>query len=218
MATTKTSAAAKEATTVTAHKGFDKSLQCRGFQYEVGKTYTHDGDVEACEGGFHACENPLDVWSYYGPATSRFAKVTLSGALSLKPDGDSKLAAGSITIDAEIGLPQVIADAVAWIAKLAKGNTATGDSGHAAATGYYGHAAATGYSGHAAATGNSGIAAALGINGKAKASASGAIVLARFNADRSIRHIRASKVGENGIKADTFYTLSVDGQFVEAEA
>ena len=30
-------------------------------------------------------------------------------------------------------------------------------------------------------------------------------------------HIKASKVGENGIKANTWYTLDTDGEFVEVE-
>ncbi|ABX36048.1 hypothetical protein Daci_3410 [Delftia acidovorans SPH-1] len=103
---------------------------------------------------------------------------------------------------------------------------ATGDEGHAAATGYRGHAAATGYRGHAAATGNYGhaaatgehaIAAALGMASKAMAGEKGAIVLVHFNDDGELIHIRASKVGENGVAAGKWYLLDADGQFVECE-
>ena len=157
-------------TVIVAVKSFDADLKCRNFQYKIGGTYIHDGKVEICSQGFHACEMPLDAWTYYGPAQgSRYCTVELGGATANNDGCDSKIAAAEITIKAEVRLPQVIRSAVEWILARAKGNTATGDSGHAAATGDYGHAAATGGSGHAAATGYSGHAAATGDYGHAAA-------------------------------------------------
>jgi len=62
---------------VDAFKGFNKDLTCRGFKYEIGNTYEHEGEVKACNGGFHACESPIDVFNYYPPAESRYATVQL---------------------------------------------------------------------------------------------------------------------------------------------
>ena len=53
--------------------------------------------------------------------------------------------------------------------------------------------------------------------GKAKASEGGAIVLCNHGEDGNLRHIRASKVGDNGIEPDVFYVLSDDGEFIKAE-
>lgn len=47
-----------------AYKGFNKDMTCREFQFEEGKTYEEE-KAKLCECGFHACENPLDCYSYY---------------------------------------------------------------------------------------------------------------------------------------------------------
>ena len=41
-------------------------------------------------------------------------------------------------------------------------------------------------------------------------------MLAHRDHEGKIIHIRASKVGENGIKPDTWYTLDAAGEFKEA--
>ncbi|MBK3797901.1 hypothetical protein GAY33_01355 [Azospirillum brasilense] len=154
-----------------AFKGFNQNLQCRGFQFEVGQTYEHSGEVEACASGFHACEFPLDVFRYYAPATSRFAVVTLAGDTDRDGD-DTKIAAARITIEAEIKLPDLIQRAVKWVfdrAKWEEGPSATGDYGAASATGDYGAASATGDYGAASATGDYGAASATGYQGAASA-------------------------------------------------
>lgn len=51
---------------IKSYKGFNRDLTCRGKQYEVGKEYEEDR-AQSCECGMHACEYPLDCFSYYGP-------------------------------------------------------------------------------------------------------------------------------------------------------
>ena len=171
-----------EATTtvgpIRAYKAFDKNLQCRGFQFEIGQTYEHDGPVKACESGFHACENPLDVWSYY-PLDSRYAVVELDGDVSRHGD-DSKVAAARITISAEIALPQIISDGVAYLMGLCKdafalkpGADSSGDGSHLAASGNYSQLAASGNYSNLAASGNGSNLAASGNYSQLAASGDG---------------------------------------------
>ena len=316
------------------YKGFDTDWKCRGYQYEIGKTYEHKGKVEACKSGFHSCEYPLDVFSYYAPSESKFAVVKASGEIS-KDGDDSKIASAKITIEAEVKLPELVQVAVGWIidkinwtnkqtntgdqsaatntgyqsaatntgyqsaatntgdwsaatntgyqsaatntgnrsaatntgdwsaatntgyqsAATNTGNrsaaTNTGDWSAATNTGYQSAATNTGYQSAATNTGdwsaatntgyqsaatntgnrsaatNTGdwsaaevsgehsIAASFGKKSKAKASINGAIVCVYRNDDGELIHIRVSKVGENGIKPDTWYTLDEKGYFVE---
>ncbi|MFU6091557.1 hypothetical protein ACM7PA_08360, partial [Pseudomonas aeruginosa] len=64
-------------------------------------------------------------------------------------------------------------------------------------------------------SGKESVAASLGIEGRARASAGSAIVLCHRDVEGRLIHIRASKVGENGVEPDTWYQLSADGEFVE---
>lgn len=61
------------------YKAFDKGLTCKGFQFEVGKEYKHDGNIEVCASGFHYCENPLDVLDYYNLCECEFCEVEALG-------------------------------------------------------------------------------------------------------------------------------------------
>jgi len=80
MATAKKSTTKKETThtVIKGFKGFDKNLKCRDKQYALNSEFTED-DAIVCEKGIHFCQNPLDVFSYYNPAESRFAEVEGSG-------------------------------------------------------------------------------------------------------------------------------------------
>ena len=86
-------------------KGFDNNLKCRDFQYEIGKTYV-TAKAELCQEGFHACTNPLDVFSYYNPGESRYCEVDLDGIVKgdSNESNDSKQAGTKITIIREIDI------------------------------------------------------------------------------------------------------------------
>ena len=217
-----------------AYKGFDKDLKCRDFQYEIGKTYTHNGDVEPCESGFHACEYPLDVFNYYPPAGSRFAEVETSG--KIVPQGD-KICCEKIKVKTELTLGALIQAAVNFSFERAKWTedsqtkkekgaasatgycgaaSATGDRSAASATGKYGAASATGDYSAASATGDESIACGLGVQCKAKGAKGCWLVLAERNLGGEILSVKAEKVDGEKIKENTYYQL-VNGEFVEAE-
>ncbi|HCT4022705.1 TPA: hypothetical protein P2B63_003907 [Salmonella enterica subsp. enterica serovar Agona] len=200
-------------------KGFNKDLKCRDFQFEIGKTFHHDGKVEACGSGFHACECPFDVFSYYSPADSRFAETISFGITDREEYGDTKIASASITIKAELTLPQFIQRGIEWIwSKIDKSleqQIMCGNRSAATNTGNRSAATNTGDRSAAEVSGSQSVAAAFGIEGKARASEGGAIVLCYRDEDGVLIHIRASKVGENGIMPDTWYQLDEDGEFVE---
>ncbi|NSX16911.1 hypothetical protein HTY52_22730, partial [Cupriavidus taiwanensis] len=147
-----------EAETIVSYKGFDANWQCRGFQYEMGGTYEHAGKVEACAGGWHACEYPLDVFGYYAPAGNRFALVEQSGDLS-RHDDDSKVASRKISIKAELTIAGLVKAAIEYTTSRCKPVDPASpafsvqENGAASSTGYQGAASSTGNRGAASSTG-----------------------------------------------------------------
>ena len=101
---------------VIAYKGMESNMTCRGFQYEIGKTYKTD-KAELCKCGFHACLNPIDVLGYYyysKETKSRYFKVKLSGEITKCDEFDAKVAATEITILEEININEVIETTEWW--------------------------------------------------------------------------------------------------------
>lgn len=195
---------------VVAYKAFNKDLTCRDFQFEIGKTYEHQGKVEACSSGFHACENPMDTWSYYDLTDSRFCAVEMSGEISRHAD-DSKIAAARITIKAELSLPQIITDAIQWVMNISKNaegaETASGDYSNLAASGNYSKLAASG---------KKSIAVASGLNSQASAGEDGCIALAWWDEGEERYRMEVAYVGEDGIEPNITYKLDDNHKFVKA--
>ena len=89
----------------------------------------------------------------------------------------------------------------------------SGDGAHSATSGYGANSATSGYRARAETSGAHAVAANAG-NGPARAGESGAIFLVERNDENEIVAVFASKVGENGIKANTWYALR-EGKPVE---
>ena len=88
------------------YKGFDKDLRCRGFQYEIGKTYECEGKITLCENGFHFCEDPKQICDHYGDLTvCRYCEIEASGEIV---KGEGKCACSKISIVREISLQEFL--------------------------------------------------------------------------------------------------------------
>ena len=154
-----------------AYKGFNKGMTCRGFQYEEGKEYEHQGAVELCRSGFHACENPLDCFRYYAPNDSVYHQVELHGDMEANHDG-SKIVASNIKIGAELDITGLVKASIEYTKERSvpeEGSSVTGDYGASSATGDYGASSATGIRGASSATGYYGASSATGDYGASSA-------------------------------------------------
>ena len=215
---------------ITAYKGFDENLCCRGFQYEIGKEYEQDGEIEFCRSGFHACTNPFDVLNYYNAnGKNRFCEVEQMGIV--KTDGDdTKQSSSKIKIKAEIGMTGLFKAGVEWIKEKTdpvpvieetrgKGNDPSGDY---AQIGSSGDSAKIGSSGDYAkidSTGEDSIICCAGNDSMVKARLGSWITLSEWKYSKEKRRsvpvcVKTECVDGERIKAETWYRL-VDGEFRE---
>ena len=224
----KAAKAAKPVGAIICYKGTDANMRCNGYQYELGKTFTHTGTVAACSQGFHSCENPLDVWNYYGVAGgNRFFKVRASGKLD-RHSGDSKVASAEVHFEAELKLPDFIKMAVKWVMDAAKDKgdrvqsskvknsklAASGDSSQLAASGDYSKLAASGDYSKLEVTGKHSAAAAVAPGCAIKGIDGTPIAICEYDDGKPVGFV-CGIIGQDGLKADTWYRAQ-GGKLVEA--
>ena len=92
---------------ITGYKAFNKDWTCRGFQYEVGKTYTMKEKPECCNQGFHFCTNVADCFNHYAndPEFTKIALVEALGDIDKEAE-DSKCCTNKIKILKEISFQE----------------------------------------------------------------------------------------------------------------
>jgi hypothetical protein len=61
--------------TMIGYKATDANMMCRGFKFELGKWFKHDGALKLCESGFHFCVHPSGPWAFYSAPGTRIFKV-----------------------------------------------------------------------------------------------------------------------------------------------
>lgn len=65
---------------VKGYKVFNPDWTCRGFQYEVGKTYEENITPKTCSRGFHFCERASDCFNYYSfSSRNKVAEIVALG-------------------------------------------------------------------------------------------------------------------------------------------
>ena len=90
------------------YKVFNSDWTCRGFQYEVGKTYEEDVKPECCERGFHFCTKISDCFNYYSFAyDNKVAEVEALGDIDHN-NYDSKCSTNKIYIIRELTWEEVL--------------------------------------------------------------------------------------------------------------
>ena len=201
---------------IIAYKGFDKDFKCRGFQYEVGKTYEMDSNIAYCNRGFHACESPMEVFDYYDMLTSRFAEVEQSGKMDKEADS-TKTCSSRIKIKAELKLADIINLGVEWLKEITSPYKT--EVNNTSNDGNYAKIGSSGYSAQIGSSGKDSVIMCAGHDSKAKAAIGSWITLAEWKRIEDVWKpicVKTEQVDGKRIKADTYYRL-IDGKFEEVE-
>ena len=212
---------------ITSYKAFDKNMQCRGFQYEVGKEYEMDGEIECCNRGFHACKSPIEVWNYYDMLNSRYAEVEQSGKIE-KEENSTKVCSSHIKIKAELKLADIINIGVEWLKDITspskvKADGVLNDNGdirkQIGSSGDYAKIGSSGDYDKIDSTGEDSVIMCAGNSSRAKAKVGSWITLTEWKWSYEKKRdvpvcVKTEYVDGDNIKADTWYQLK-NRKFVE---
>ena len=109
---------------VKGYKVFNPDWTCRGFQYEVGKTFEENVTPKCCEAGFHFCIKAIDCFYYYDfDPNNKVAEVLALGDI----DGqlkNTKCSTNKIQIIREISWQELLD-----IVNIGKSCTGLGNTG-----------------------------------------------------------------------------------------
>lgn len=186
------------------------------FQYEIGKEYKED-EANLCYCGFHACENPLDVLSYYNNIDDKFCEVELD-KIDPNRNKDSKICGKKIKIGIEIGFLGLFKAGIEWI----KNKTIfTEEDFKKLPSSYNAKISSSDYNAKIGSSGDDCVIMCAGINSSAKAKIGSWITLAEWKySEEKQRDIPFSVVTKQvdgiEIKEDVYYTLQ-DGKFKESK-
>jgi hypothetical protein len=97
-------------------------MMCRDFQFELNKTYIHDGNIELCSSGFHFCLIANDCFNYYSfDSSNRVFEITYGDRVF---HGEDKSVTNTITLIKELSWDEVLN-----LVNLGKNNTGRGNTG-----------------------------------------------------------------------------------------
>jgi hypothetical protein len=90
------------------YKVFNPDWTCRGFQFEVGKTFEEDVEPSCCDRGFHFCKELKDCFTYYKfDPNNKVAEVEAVGDIDTHSN-DTKCSTNKLRVIREITWHEVI--------------------------------------------------------------------------------------------------------------
>lgn len=210
-----------------AYKGFNRDMTCRGFRFEEGKTYEHQGDVKLCESGFHACEDPMDCLRYYDPCESVYHEVEIDGVSDERKE-DTKIVGKKIRIGERMTIKSIVKASIEYVFAVCRSaknsDYASGNESRQAASGNWSRQAASGDESCQVASGGRSRQETAGKNcvmmsaghaGKAKGKIGSWIVLTEW--EMGVPNVVAKRIDGEEVKEDVWYTLK-NGKFAEVES
>ena len=184
------------------YKAFNPDMTCKGFKFEIGKTYEEE-KAKMCYSGFHFCENPLDCLDYYNLLDGNcnlinFAEVKPLDKIIKGDNVDTKRCTKKIKISAKLNLLGFIKASFDYISETCKDdNKDSGDNSKVATSG------------------KDSIIANIGKDGMAKGIKGTWITLAEYR-EKKPYFVKSFQVDGVKVKENIFYTLK-NKRLVEAK-
>ena len=112
------------------YKVFNSDWTCRGYQYEIGKTYEIAESPKCCKVGFHFCEKLVDCFNYYSfDPNNKVAEIEAIGEIHFD-DTNSKCCTNKIVILKELKWSEVLDMCNSGKGNSGKCNSGTYNSGY----------------------------------------------------------------------------------------